>query len=174
MNSKQTTSGTAISSQRVLTSTLSNGSYVGDITDACSDLHRSLSRDPAVYPDPDTFNPGRYLDPSYPTYREPLSEYPTIKGYHGFGFGRRICPGQEVAEAELLIACAALVWAFKLQKKRLPCGAEVLINDYDFTSTLITTAKPFDMEFVVRSENHAQKILERFQDVEAAEWNART
>ncbi len=132
-------------------------------------LHRSLARDPAVYPDPNTFNPGRYLDPTYPTYREPLTEFPTIRGYHGFGFGRRICPGQEVAEAELLVACAALAWGFKLGKKRGPCGQEIPINDYDFTSTLITTAKPFEMEFDARSEKHAQTILDRFQQIESVE-----
>jgi Cytochrome P450 len=143
-----------------------NGLSVVLMKRANANLDRSLARDPAVYPDPDTFNPGRYLDPKYPTYREPLSEFPTIRGYHGFGFGRRICPGQEVAEAELLVACAALAWAFKLEKKRLPSGQEVPINDYDFTSTLITTTKPFEMEFVVRSEKHAQAILHRFQQGE--------
>jgi hypothetical protein len=143
-----------------------NGLSVVLIKRASANLDRSLARDPAVYPDPDTFNPGRYLDPKYPTYREPLSEFPTIRGYHGFGFGRRICPGQEVAEAELLVACAALAWAFQLEKKRLPSGQEVPINEYDFTSTLITTTKPFEMEFVVRSEKHAQAILHRFQQGE--------
>jgi Cytochrome P450 len=134
-------------------------------------LYRSLTRDPAVYPDPDTFNPGRYLDPSYPTYREPLSEFPTIRGYHGFGFGRRICPGQEVAEAELLVACAAITWAFSLERKIMASGEEVPIDDYDFTSTLITTAKPFEMEFVVRSKKHAQMVQDRFHQVEWAEQN---
>ena len=133
----------------------------------------SLARDPKVYPDPDRFNPERYLDPSYPTYREPLTEFPTIRGYHGFGFGRRICPGQEVAEAELLIACAALVSVFRLEKKRRPNGQYVPIDDYNFTSTLITTAKPFEMEFIVRSEKHAERILNRFRQVELAEAAAK-
>ena len=153
---------------------LSNGLFPAsiDVLKLTADLYRSLARDPAVYPDPDTFNPGRYLDPSYPTYREPLTEFPTIRGYHGFGFGRRICPGQEVAEAELLVACAAIAWAFKLEKKRLSSGEEVPINDYNFTSTLITTAKPFEMEFVVRSDKHAQLILDRFRRVASAEQHA--
>lgn len=133
--------------------------------------YRSLARDPTVYPDPDRFNPERYLDPSYPTYREPLSEYPTIKGYHGFGFGRRVCPGQELAEAELLVACAALASSFRLEKKRLANGQYVPIDDYDFTSTLITIARPFEMEFIVRSEKHAERILNRFQQVELEEAN---
>jgi Cytochrome P450 len=136
-------------------------------------MYRSLARDPAVYPNPDTFNPGRYLDPKYPTYREPLSEFPTIRGYHGFGFGRRICPGQEVAEAELLVACAAIVWAFRLERKRTASGEEMRIPDYDFTSTLITTAKPFDhaiyCEVREARANHSRQIPPSGRA--RAEWN---
>lgn len=75
-----------------------------------------------------------------------------------------------MAEAELLVACAAIAWAFKLEKKRNSCGQEVPINDYDFTSTLITIANPFEMKFVVRSEKHAQTISDRFRQVESAEY----
>lgn len=172
MSLRKMTSGMATSFQKGLISMLLNGLFLGAIRAHSAHASRSLARDPAAYPDPDTFNPARYLDPSYPTYREPLSEFPTIRGYHGFGFGRRICPGQEVAEAELLVACAALAWAFRLEKKRLPCGPEVPVNDYDFTCTLITTAKPFEMEFKVRSEKHAQSILNRSRGLEAAELNS--
>ena len=91
-----------------------------------------------------------------------------MRGYHGFGFGRRICPGQEVAEAELLVACAALVWAFKLERKYDAAGREVPINDYNFTSTLITSAHPFEMDFVVRSQHRAQHIIERVDEMEQA------
>jgi Cytochrome P450 len=124
-----------------------------------------------MYPDPDTFNPARYLEASYPTYREPLTQFPNISGHHGFGFGRRICPGQDVAESELLVACAALVWAFNLQRKRLPSGREIPIDDYNFSGNLITIAKPFDMEFAVRSEKHAQRIRSRFERLESVGGN---
>ncbi len=33
-----------------------------------------------------------------------------------------------------------------MEKKRLRSGEEVPINDYDFTSPFITTAKQFEME----------------------------
>lgn len=79
-----------------------------EVVELTTNVYRSLARDSAIYADLDTFNPGPYLDPSYSACREPLTELPTIRVYHGFGFGRRICPGQEVAEAELLVAWAAL------------------------------------------------------------------
>lgn len=72
-----------------------------------------------------------------------------------------------MVEAELLVACAALAWAFKFERKRLPSGEEIPINDYDFSSTLITIPKHFDMELVVRSEKHAQRILERAAHVKS-------
>lgn len=74
-----------------------------------------------------------------------------------------------MAESELLVACAALSWAFKLQRKRFPSGREIPVDDYDFTGNLITIAKPFEMEFVVRSEKHAQRIRARLERIESGQ-----
>ena len=68
----------------------------------------AIACDPALYPDLESFNPGRWLDPAFPTYQEPLSVHPRLLGHHGFGRGRRMCPGIELTEAELLVACGSL------------------------------------------------------------------
>jgi cytochrome P450 len=31
-----------------------------------------------MYPDPEEFKPERWLDPQYPTYKGPLTAYPTL------------------------------------------------------------------------------------------------
>jgi cytochrome P450 len=31
-----------------------------------------------MYPEPEEFKPERWLDPQYPTYKEPLTAYPTL------------------------------------------------------------------------------------------------
>ncbi|THU82832.1 cytochrome P450 [Dendrothele bispora CBS 962.96] len=55
-----------------------------------------MSRDPEVYSDPETFNPGRFLGSNpEPDPREIV-----------FGFGRRICPGRFLAEISLYITLA--------------------------------------------------------------------
>ena len=69
-----------------------------------------------MYPDPETFNPLRWLDPAYPTYKEPLTEYPTIINSSQFGYGRRLCQGQTVAYRDLLIGIAAIAWLFDIKK----------------------------------------------------------
>lgn len=75
---------------------------------------RSILADKDMYPDGELFNPARWLDPSYPTYKEPLTVYPTCQGYAAFGYGRRACPGVDFAERSLVILTAKLAWALNI------------------------------------------------------------
>ncbi|KAL1306467.1 hypothetical protein AAFC00_005165 [Neodothiora populina] len=91
--------------------------YEGYFIPAGSVMHPlewSIGRDPEVFPDPDTFNPMRWIDPKYPTYQEPLSKYPTITGYSQFGYGRRVCQGMGVVDADLFVGIGAMAWMFKM------------------------------------------------------------
>ena len=81
------------------------------------DDRRAIHRDPELYPDPEVFNPGRWLSPDYPTYREPLDKYPNLQNFSAFGFGRRICPGMNIAEKSLYIVIARLAWTTKIAKR---------------------------------------------------------
>jgi hypothetical protein len=78
---------------------------------------RAISRDPKIYPDPETFNPLRWLQPEYPTYQEPLTQFPTIINSSQFGYGRRTCQGQTVADEDLLIGIGSIAWMFNIEKK---------------------------------------------------------
>ena len=77
---------------------------------------RAISRDPTMFPDPESFNPLRWLEPLYPTYQEPLTQYPTIINCTQFGYGRRLCQGQTVADEDLLIGIGSIAWLFDLSK----------------------------------------------------------
>lgn len=79
-------------------------------------LEWSLGRDPAVFYNPEAFNPLRWLDSSFPTYREPLTKYPTITSYSQFGYGRRTCQGMAVTEADLFVGLGSLAWLFSVSK----------------------------------------------------------
>jgi len=79
-------------------------------------LEWSISRDPEVFPEPDAWNPLRWLEAKYPTYQEPLSEYPTITRYSQFGYGRRMCQGMGVTEADLFVGLGSVAWLFSMAK----------------------------------------------------------
>ncbi|KZM23286.1 uncharacterized protein EKO05_0004435 [Ascochyta rabiei] len=80
-------------------------------------LEWAISRDPETYPDPETFNPLRWLKPEYPTYREPLTQFPTIINSSQFGYGRRVCQGQTVADEDLFIGIGSIAWLFHISKR---------------------------------------------------------
>ena len=84
-----------------------------------------MSRNPDIYHDADTFNPDRWLNPAYSTYREPLTEFPRIHGQHGFGFGRRNCVGQDHVNFVLFTTFSAITWAFNIRPKMNGSGEPV-------------------------------------------------
>jgi cytochrome P450 len=61
------------------------------------------------FPEPDRFNPRRFLD------TEDSRPFPGEKGYMTFGWGRRSCAGQALAEQGTFISVCRLVWAFKVE-----------------------------------------------------------
>ncbi|KAF5001089.1 hypothetical protein FGRMN_1283 [Fusarium graminum] len=76
----------------------------------------AILMDKQMYPDQQLFNPARWLEESYPTYKEPLSEHPNLKNYVAFGFGRRACPGYDFSERTLVILVAQIAWACEISK----------------------------------------------------------
>jgi len=100
-------------------------------------LEWSIGRDPEVFPEPDTFNPRRWLESKYPTYQEPLSKYPTITNYSQFGYGRRVCTGQGVAEADLFVGIGSMAWMFKMSAD----GAEEIVTNEVNQETAAGTGK---------------------------------
>ena len=88
-----------------------NSFYVKDVSGsrvlfhtpmACPSFYSSISRDPELFgPDPVSFRPDRFL----------VSDaHPRIRHFDlAFGFGRRICPGQHVAEQAVFLCVARYV-----------------------------------------------------------------
>jgi cytochrome P450 len=120
----------------------------------------AIHRDEKLYPDPDVFNPDRYLNPQYPTYKEPLEQNPNIKRFSAFGFGRRICPGLETADRSLFIQIATLAWACDISKKIGSDGKEIPVPWYDYTEGSNVMPKPFEFELKPRSDERARMVEE--------------
>ncbi|KAI2638298.1 cytochrome P450 [Xylaria nigripes] len=132
-------------------------------------LDWAFLRNPNKYPDPDNFRPERWLEPGWPTYQEPLTQFPTIKGMTSFGWGQRQCLGQTLTQDELIVACGALSWCFNLKpKKDVITGLDLPVPLDKSNSLLIIKPDPFQMAFEPRSEARKQEALRLW-----AESNAR-
>ncbi|KIO29623.1 hypothetical protein M407DRAFT_70289 [Tulasnella calospora MUT 4182] len=70
----------------------------------------AISRDPAHFESPSSFKPERFLD------EDDSSSTPTVDPRHFvFGFGRRICPGMDLALHSLWMGVALTLWAFEIK-----------------------------------------------------------
>lgn len=67
----------------------------------------AIHRHPRDFPEPDVFKPERYLEGN----RKP---YPNERGHNAFGWGRRQCSGQPLAEQGLLMSLTRMLWAFNI------------------------------------------------------------
>lgn len=127
-----------------------------------------MCRDPAVYPDPYTYNPARWLDPAFTTtYREPLTQFPTMVNATAFGWGRRYCQGQDLSQHEAFIAVASIMWAFDVAAKdpaklKVPArGEEPMECPTSWEESLIIVRpKPVEIVVTMRGEKR-RETLER-------------
>lgn len=130
-------------------------------------VHRALNRVPEQYPDPENFRPERWLERGWPTYMEPLSRYPNLregKGMHTFGWGRRMCLGQSIADYELFIIGASITWGFDVSAKKCPLtGEKIVFDDQATNSSVILESTPFPMDFKPRSPGRAKDIMRQYE-----------
>ncbi|KJA15879.1 hypothetical protein HYPSUDRAFT_58532 [Hypholoma sublateritium FD-334 SS-4] len=105
-----------------------------------------------------TFNPDRFYhaDVSAPTdvQRNPLEL--------AFGFGRRICPGQHVAEATIFIQMATFLAVLKISKG-VDSDGRIIEPDVEFTTAIVSHVKPFAFH-ITRRSGKANDLLR--QDLE--------
>jgi cytochrome P450 len=80
------------------------------------------------FPEPDRFNPQRFLD------TEHSRPFPGEKGYMTFGWGRRSCAGQFLAEQGTFLSVCRLVWAFKVEPAvDEVTGADIPVDIFAYT-----------------------------------------
>jgi cytochrome P450 len=76
--------------------------------------YRYILHDPRTYPDPHTFRPERFLG----TKPEPDPRW-------AFGFGRRVCPGRQLADASVFLTIACTLATLRISKAVDKGGAEI-------------------------------------------------
>ncbi|KAL4805906.1 cytochrome P450 [Aspergillus unguis] len=117
------------------------------------------------FPDPDRFNPSRFL-PGHPDARP----FPNEKGYMTFGWGRRVCSGQGLAEQGTFITIARLLWGFRFEKALDENGEEIPVDIFDYSNGLNMRPNPFPCRITPRSEEIRATIeregLQALKDLE--------
>ncbi|KAG9099261.1 hypothetical protein FRC06_005458 [Ceratobasidium sp. 370] len=107
----------------------------------------AITRDESVYPDPECFNPDRFLDPAVPP-------------APAFGYGRRICPGLHFAEANLFLIISSLMYIFDIRRTVDKNGKEIVPEiDINLGQTLVSKPKPFKFSMKPRSDAHRRLVL---------------
>lgn len=115
-----------------------------------------------MYPDPETFNPDRWLQPSYSTFKEPLTRFPNLDGFSQFGFGRRTCQGVPIVDQDLFLIMGGMAWALNITKKRNADGSEVPVHWNDYTPLLIAKPAFFEFDAAVRTPEKADMMKAMF------------
>ncbi|KAF9238563.1 cytochrome P450 [Melanogaster broomeanus] len=101
--------------------------------------HWSISRDPVAFPNPEKFDPQRWLDPN--------GNLRTDLRFYTYGFGRRVCPALHFSNRSLYITLSLLLWSFRIVER-----PDAPIDVDAFTDTSVPRALPFEVDFVPRME----------------------
>lgn len=124
--------------------------------------------DPLRFENPNTFDPEHFAGVT--TLATDLANGPWEKRDHyGYGTGRRFCPGAHLAERNLFLAMAKLLWAFEIGPGR-DGGGRVIEPDLDpvtgYCEGFLVCANDFGAEFRVRGEGRREAILREFGEAE--------
>lgn len=107
--------------------------------------------------------------PGYPTYREPLTKFPSLQNYSAFGFGRRICPGMNIAERSLNIFASRVAWACRISRKKDSQGDEIIPPEYNYTTGFNTQPKPFLFDLQARSREKAEYVARAWEEAKVTD-----
>ncbi|KAG1840951.1 cytochrome P450 [Suillus tomentosus] len=108
--------------------------------------HWAIANDPEVFPEPHRFNPQRWIDDA--------GRVRSDLRFFTYGFGRRVCSGQHVANRSVFITTALTLWAFRLSENP---GAK--IDNLAFSDTAIIHAAPFEICFEKRMDENVIREL---------------
>lgn len=142
-----------------------NGHYIPSGTTIIGNSW-AINLNDKYYPSPHHFDPTRFLDEALaqrakdPTHVSG-KPHPAKAGHSSFGWGRRICPGAQLAENTLFIALAKILWAFDILPK-----PGVQYDIFNYTEGFNIRPREFECEIRVRSEGHREVLVRELKDAQ--------
>ncbi|EIW74037.1 cytochrome P450 [Coniophora puteana RWD-64-598 SS2] len=113
--------------------------------------HWAISRDPDVFPNGEQFDLQRWIN-SKGQLRDDLK-------FFTFGFGRRVCPGQHVANRSVFINALMVLWSFRLSMRTPPA------DDMVYMRGITPEKQACDIKFDPRiNERDLRVIMENYGD----------
>ncbi|KAI4690247.1 hypothetical protein J4E81_007399 [Alternaria sp. BMP 2799] len=124
----------------------------------------AIHRHPRDFPDPDRFMPERFLE-GEGSAKKP---YPNKYGMNPFGWGRRQCSGQPLAEQGLLYSLARMIWAFDILPGLDENHQEVHLDIFAYTDSENMRPEPFRVRFIPRSDAIKKLLLDEAAEAREA------
>ncbi|KAF8527225.1 cytochrome P450 [Gautieria morchelliformis] len=119
-----------------------------------------MTHDPGFFPDPDEFRPKRFME-------DEVLDVPAADPLQlVFGFGRRLCPGQHVAEQGLFLTIAMTLSTFTIEKARDSQSGEILepSAQAEWLPGTISHPKPFLCTIKSRSARAVDLITQSVEE----------
>ncbi|PCH39553.1 cytochrome P450 [Wolfiporia cocos MD-104 SS10] len=105
----------------------------------------AISQDTQMYPEPISFRPERYWGTDQTTSAVDPRMF-------AFGFGRRICPGRHIADANIWLAMANMIATLSISRARDRTGVEITPPS-SFTSGF--TSRPIDFPCTIKPRSES-------------------
>ncbi|MCJ1299231.1 hypothetical protein MMC08_002023 [Hypocenomyce scalaris] len=129
----------------------------------------SIHRDITEYDRADNFVPERFLRNKFGTRidNEPDMSDDHRRVTYAFGAGRRVCPGQRLAENSLILNMAKLSWGFNILSSPDSSAKVDASVSTGYSDGFIVSPKKFPAWFTPRSDKHREVIMREFDTAKA-------
>jgi len=125
-----------------------------------------MQHDETRFQNPEVFDPEHYAGVTKLAPELAASSDYEARDHWGYGAGRRLCPGIQLAERNLFLGISKLLWGFDFRPGKDASGKTVepdVSNETGYSAGLLVCAHQFPCEIKVRSEARRKTIMREYE-----------